>query len=180
MFDLEDEFARLIPALPESNKPAALTPDHLMINFFQPPGEWIDPRQWLGVIGLLLRSQTYLRDGSENIFIDNVLELFKIKGVLAGGSEFPSLAETLSYFQSLKLSGSSKRGKEWLESLTNRLTMLVHAFNATSRVTNSNMLQLLGQQSVIFRLRGYSGVPLRFLVNFLLIWLSCYKEGVQE
>jgi len=180
MFDLEDEFARLIPALPESQKPVALTPDHLMINFFQPPGEWIEPRQWLGVIGLLLRGQTYLRDGSENLFIDNVLELFIIKGVLAGGNEYPSLAETLGYFQILKLSGSSKRGKEWLESLTNRLTMLVHAFNATSRVTNSNMLQRLAQQSVIFRLRRYTGVPLRFLVNFLLIWLSCYKEGVQE
>ena len=178
MFDLEDEFARLIPALPEAARPIPLTPAHLLINFFEPPGDWVELKSWLWIIGLLLRGQTFVRDGSENLFIDTLLELFKTKGVLAGGSEYPSLAETLNYFQSMKLSGSSKRGKEWVETLINRFKMLVNAFSSTSHVTHSNTLQLLGQRSVIFRLRGCSGVPLRFLVNFLLIWLSCYKEGV--
>ena len=180
MFDMEDEFTPLIQTVPEPSKPIAITPAHLLINFFQPPGDWIEIRSWVGIIGLLLRGGMFLRDGSENLFTDSLLRLLKSKGVFAGNTEFPSLAETLCYFQSLKLSGSEVRGKTWLETLINRLRMLTNNFSQTARVTNSNLLQLLAQRSVIFRLRGQSGVPLQFLVNFLLVWLSYYKEGIQN
>jgi len=176
-FDMENEYSCLIPAISGSNKPVGLKREHLRICFFQPPGDWVTPRSWLEIISLLLRGETFIRDGSQNLFNDILLQLLRSKGVFSGSNQYPSLFEILSYFKGLKLSGSEVRGKTWLESLVNRFTMLSNAYRETSHVTNSNMLQLLADRSVIFRFKGLRGIPLQFLTNFLLIWLSCYKEG---
>jgi len=180
VFDTEDEFSDLIPAVPESDKPITITAAHLRICFFQPPGDWIGIKSWLETISLLLRGETFIRDGGQNLFNDSLLRLSKSKGVFAGSNRFPSLAEALHYFESLKLSGSEVRGKAWLESLINRMRMLVNTFDETSHVTCSDMLQLLADRSVIFRLQGKRGIPLQFLTNFLMIWLARYREGAIE
>jgi len=177
MFDLENEFARLVPAVPEPYKPITLATQHLKINFFQPPGDWIGLKSWLEIVSLLLRGQVYIRDGGQNLFEDSLLRLLRSKGVFSGSNRFPSLVETLRYFESLKLGGSEVRGKAWLESLINRMKMLVNAFEETSHVTCSDMLQVLANKSVIFMLRGKTGIPVQFLTSFLTMWLSCYKEG---
>jgi hypothetical protein len=176
-FDMENESSRLTAAVSGPNRPVGLKRRHLRICFFQPPGDWISPRSWLETVSLLLRGETFLRDGSQNLFNDILLNLLRSKGALSGSNRYPSLAEMLSYLKGVKLSGSEVRGKTWLESLINRFTMLCNAFRETSHVTSSNMLQLLADKSVIFRFKGLRGVPLQFLTNFLITWLSCYKEG---
>jgi len=180
ILDLEDEFSRLIPMVPEPNKPTALMPDHLRINFFQPPpGGWTTIRSWVEIVSLLLRGGTFIKDASQNLFEDSLLRLLKSKGSFSGSGLYPSLAETLCYFQSLRLSGSETRGKGWQETLINRMKMLVNNFEQSCHVTTSDMLELLANRSVIFRLRGKKGIPLQFLTNFLMLWLAAYKEATE-
>ena len=177
IFDLENEFSRLIPVAPESNKPIPISVSHLRINIFQPPSDKVTIKSWLEVVSLLLRGGTFIRDGSQNLFEDSLLRLLKSKGSFAGSGRYPSLAETLCYFESLKLGGSETRGKGWLETLVNRMKMLVNNFEQSCHVTSSDMLELLANRSVIFRLREKKGIPLQFLTNFLMLWLATYKES---
>ena len=104
----------------------------------------------------------------------------KQKGAFEGSGRYSSQAETLCYFQSLRLGGSEVRGKAWLESLVNRMTMLVNTYEPTSRVTNSNMLHLLVNKSVIFRFQNMRGVALHFLTTFLLTWLAAYRQSATD
>lgn len=180
MFDVEDELSRLVDAIPEPYKPVIITPEHLRINLFQPPTDRISLRIWLQTIAFLLRGEVYIRDGAQNLFEDSLTWLLKSKGSFAGSGCYPSLAETLCYFQGLKLSGSEVRGKTWLESLINRLKMLVNTYEPTCHVTSSNMLELLTNKSVIFRFQNLRGIPLHFLTNFLLTWLAVYKQRTPD
>jgi hypothetical protein len=178
IFDVEDELSRLVDAIPEPYKPVTITPEHLRINLFQPPSDGIGVRIWLQTIAFLLRGEVYIRDGAQNLFEDSLVRLLKSKGSFAGSGRYPSLAETLCYFQGLKLGGSEVRGKTWLESLINRLKMLVNTYEPICHVTSSNMLELLANKSVIFRFHNIRGIPLHFLTNFLLTWLAAYKQGI--
>jgi len=177
IFDVEDEFSPLAEAVPEPYKPVIIGPELLRINLFQPPGAWIKLKFWRQAIAFLLRSETFIRDGAQNLFNSCLNRLLKSKGSTSGSGKFPSLAETLCYLQGLKLSGSETRGKAWLESLINRLTMLCDTYEETAHVTSSDMLDTLAARSVIFRFGNLRKIPLQFLTNFLLIWLSAYKQN---
>lgn len=177
MFDVEDEFSCLIDAVPEPYKPVVITPEHLRINLYQPPGDWIKLKSWMEAIAFLLRSETFIRDGAQNLFNASLRRLLKNKGAFAGSGQYTSLAETLCYFQGLRLGGSEVRGKTWLESLVNRITMLCDTYEETCHVTGSDMLELLVNKSVIFRLQNMRKTPLQFLTNFLLMWLATYRQG---
>jgi len=176
LFDVEDEHSVLISIVAEGHKPISLLPAHLRICFFQPPSPAISFKTWLGDICLLLREQVYIRDGSVNLFSAKMLDLVKRKHDSAGPDQYPSLQETLECFSNMKFGGSKVRSGTWLESLLNRLTMLCDAFEETANVTCSNMLEQLARRSVIFRLRGVRGIPLQFMVNFLVAWLARYRE----
>lgn len=123
IFDVENELSRLIDAIPEPYKPVTITPEHLRICLYQPPSDRISLRIWLQTIALLLRGEVYIRNGAQNLFQDSLGRLLKSKASFNGSGRYPSLAETLRYFQGLKLSGSEVRGKAWLESLVNRMGM---------------------------------------------------------
>lgn len=177
VMDMEDEYSVLVSENSGPDRLVAINPVHLRINLLQPPTDSMSIKTWLENVCLLLRGQTFLRDGSTNLFNEHMLRLMKNKGTLSGSNEFPSLGEVLAYFRNLRLGGSNVRGKTWLESLINQLTMLYNSFEQTANVTSSDMLQLLANRSVIFRLNGLKGIPLHFLTNFLMVWLSCYMEG---
>jgi len=180
VFDIEDEYLVLIQAVSGSRQPVAILPHHLRISFFQPPCASIQLKTWLGDICLLLRQEVYLRDGSLNLFSTQMLDLVRRKHESSGPDNYPSLAETLENFSNLKFGGPKVRSGTWLESLLNRFNMLRDAFEETSHVTSSNMLQQLAARSVIFRLRGLRGIPLQFLADYLMTWLSRFKEGQQS
>ena len=177
VFDVEDEYSELVSAVAGPHRLIALLPHHLRIGFFQPPCAAVSTKTWLGDICLLLRQETFLRDGSLNLFNAQMLQLVKRKHETCGPDQYPSLAETLQCFANLKLGGARVRTNTWLESLLNRLQMLCDTFDETSHVTASNMLQQLAGRSVIFRLRGVRGIPLQFLADYLMLWLTRYKEG---
>ena len=179
VFDVEDEYSALVSAVAEAYKPIALLPRDLRVCFFQPPSPAVSIKTWLGDISLLLRQQAYLRDGSLNLFSAHMLQLVKRKHEACGLDQYPSLAEVVECFANLKLGGAKIRTNTWLESLLNRLQMLCDTFEETSHVTASDMLQRLADRSVIFRLRGFRGIPLQFLADYLMIWLTRYKETQQ-
>ena len=178
ILDLEDEYTRLLPSLP-AGALLPLEPEHLRINFFQPPGPWVSPAQWLGELSLLLRGQTFLRDGSLNLFRTGMGKLLVRKGVTVGGTDWPSLVETIEHFRGMPF-GPKSRNMGFLESLLNRLGGLADVFGQMARVMNSHSLSTLAQRSVIFRLHSLTGVPLQFLVSFLLLWLARYQEGAPQ
>ena len=175
IFDVDNEFSCLVDVIPEPYKPVIITPEHLRINFFQPPNDLIKLVLWLETIAFLLRSETFMRNGTQNLFNTSLSQLLKNKSP-ACSCQYPSLAETLHYFQSLKLGDSEERSKVELEILVNRITMLCNSYEQTSHVTNSNMLQQLATRSVIFRLHNIGGISLNFLTNFLLTWLAKYRQ----
>jgi DNA-binding PadR family transcriptional regulator len=175
IFDVDNEFSCLADVIPEPYKPVIITPEHLRINFFQPPNDLIKLVLWLETIAFLLRSETFIRNGGQNLFNTSLSQLLKNKGP-AGSRQYPSLAETLCHFQGLRLSEPEVCDKGRLESPVNRITMLCDTFEKTARVTKSNMLKLLANRSVIFRLHNIRGIPLKFLTKFLLMWLSKYRQ----
>lgn len=178
IFDIEDEYSRLSSALPAGTL-VGLEAEQLRLNLFQPPGEWISPAKWLDELSLLLRGGTFLRDGSLNIFRMGMAKLLERKGITTGRTDWPSLLEVIEYFQGLSF-GPKSRSAGFIESLLNRLVTLAIIFDQTAQVTNSDMLSSLSQRSVIFRLHGLTGIPLQFLVSFLLLWLARFREGVSN
>jgi hypothetical protein len=176
--DLEDEYSRLISLVPEGDV-LALGPEHLRFNFFEPPGPWISPSQWVNDLALLLRGQLFLRDGSLNVFTTGMGKLLQRKGATEGEGCWPSFVEVIEYFRGLGF-GPKSRSAGFLESLLNRLGMLADTFGRTARVATSRFLSDLAGRSVIFRLHGLTGIPLQFLVSFLLLWLARYREGTES
>jgi len=175
VIDVEDEFSRLLPLLP----PGSLLPIHytdLRVNFLQVPGPWVSIQNWLEEFCLLLRENCFLRDGSLNLFAIEMPELLDRTGVTRGGTNWPSLSEVIAFFDAKKL-GPKTRNAGYMESLLNRLRSLAANFDQTSRVTGSSMLEDLAKRSVILRLPRLAGIPLQFLVSYLLLWLCRYKEG---
>lgn len=170
IIDVEDEHSRLLPLLPEG----ALIPLHytdLRFSFFQTPGPWVATTSWNDELGLLFRSEFFLRDGSLNLFGPEMTKLLERKGVSAGGSDWPSLVDVIGHFAGLRF-GPKTRHAGYIESLLNRLFGLANSFEQTSRVTSSTMLPSLAQRSVIFRFPRLTGTPLQFLTSFLLLWLA--------
>ncbi len=178
IFDIEDEYSRLMPLFPDEQL-VALEPEQLKFNFFQPPGDWIKPASWMDELGLLLRGATFLRDGSLNLFRAGLTKMFERKGITNGQTDWPSLVEVINYFQGLKF-GPKMRSAGFLESLLNRIVTMGDTFDETAAVSQSNMLENLAQRSTIFRLHRLTGIPLQFLVSFLLLWLARFREGVSN
>lgn len=178
IFDLEGEYDVLVNAVTEPFKPLILAPRHLRINFFEPPADAIPWRTWMADLGLLFRQEMFLRDGSLNLLSDEMRQMIEGKGLVGGRPQFPSLAEVFEHFRDLKFGGGKIRSGTWLESLTNRLGALMNLFEETANVKSSDMLPRLASQPVIFRLRSLRGLPLQFFVNFMLTWLSRYREVV--
>jgi len=178
IFDIEDEYSRLIPELLDGQL-TALEPEQLRFNIFQPPGDLISPAGWLDELSLFLRGATFLRDGSLNIFRNGMTRLFERKGINDGGSEWPSLLEVIDYFGNLKF-GPKTRSAGYIESLLNRLVTIANYFDKTAGVSKSDMLANLAGRSVIFRLHGLVGLPLQSLVSFLLLWLARFREAAEN
>jgi len=178
ILDPEDEHAVLLPMLPEARRPVCLRPDDLRVCFFQPPVDSLATNTWLADLTLLARQQMFLRDGSLNLFAAEMKRLMQRKAAADG--QFPSLAETRQHFADLKFGSSKVRSSAWLESLVNRLTTLCDTFEQTAHVSSSDMLAHLAERSVVFRLRELRGIPLQFLTDFLIVWLSRYREAAPE
>jgi len=178
MLDPEGEFHLLVNAVAEPFRPLVLAPRHLRINFFQPPADAIPWKTWLEDLCLLFRQEMYLRDGSINLFDMEMRRLIEGKGIVGGRPQFPSLTATLEHFKNLKFGGGKVRSNTWLESLVNRIGMLCNVFEESSHVTHSDMLPQLAGRSVVFHLRGLRGLPLQFLVHYLVTWLARYREIV--
>ena len=177
VFDVEDEYSAVISMAPKGSL-SALTPDHLRFNLFQPPGPWVSTKSWLNEICLLLRG-LWLRDASINLLRTGMRRLLRQKGVTQGMGQWPSLNEVIEFFRG-KRYGPKSRNAGYLESILNRLESLADTLEQTAQITSSSMLTDLARRSVIFRLQGLAGLPLQFLVKFLLIWLTRYQEGVRE
>jgi len=176
IFDLEDEYARLAAAVVPERKPLILSLADLRMNLLQSPADTINWRSWLDDVCLLLRQETFLRDGSLNLFNTEMRNLIASKVTQAGAPTYPSLVEVRDRIAGLKFVGGKVRSATWLESIVNRLTMLCNTFEETAHVTRSDMLPRLAERSVIFRLRGLRGIPLQFLADYLLTWLARYRE----
>jgi hypothetical protein len=165
IFDLEDEYARLAAAVVPERKPLILSLADLRMNLLQSPADAIHWQTWLDDLCLLLRQETFLRDGSLNLFNTEMRNLIASKVTQAGALAYPSLVEVRDRIAGLKFGGGKIRSATWLESIVNRLTMLCNTFEETAHVTRSDMLPRLAERSVIFRLRGLRGIPLQFLAD---------------
>jgi len=180
LFDVENEYTRLVNALHDPFKPLVLAPRHLRFNFFEPPNDFTPWKNWLEDLGLRLRGDMFLRDGSINLFDEEMRQLIERKGLVGGRQQFPSLFEALSHFRDMKFGGAKVRSSTWLESLVNRLTMLANTFEDTVHVTHSDMLAQLATRSVIFQLRSLRGLQLQFLTNYLVSWLARHCEVISR
>ncbi len=175
IMDVEDEYGGLSSSLGEKGLVTVL-PDQLRLNFFQPPGSWVEVPSWLEEINLLMRGAMFLRDGSLNLFRTQMLRMLESAGVSKGGQDHPSMADVAGRFGGLAF-GPNSRNRGFLDSLLNRFNMLLDAFPRTANVIRSDMLEGLAGRNVIFRLHQLKGNPLQFLVGYLLIWLMRYREG---
>jgi len=178
VMDVEDEYGNLLNMV-GPDQMVAVSADQLRFNLFQPPGSWVPLVSWLEEINLLLRGGTFLRDGSLNLFRSGMLKMLSQSATSSSptpSQTYPALAEALPRFENMGF-GPNSRNRGYLDSLINRFNMLRDAFPNTFTITSSTMLEELARRNVIFRLHELKGIPLQFLVGFLLVWLMRYQEA---
>ena len=176
LMDVEDEYGDLVSILGK-DRVVAITPDQLRLNFFQPPGPWVAPASWLEEVNLLFRGATFLRDGSLNLFRTQMLKLFDASGATKGTQDYPCLTEATARFAGMGF-GPNSRNRGFVDSLLNRFNMLLDTFPGTAGVAVSDMMTRLAGRNVIFRMHQLKGIPMQFLVGYLLAWLMRYRDGV--
>jgi len=176
IFDTEDEYLPLVDAVCQRYKPVIIAPEDMMVNFFEPIADRTKALPRLETVGSLLRNHTYIRDDGENLL--NVFLRRLLNNKLASGktNRYPSLKEVLLYLQNIRKERAKSGYHPSLDVLINRLGILCQRFEKTAGVKSSNMLDLLAERSVIFRLGNIRRMPLQFLMDFLLTWLAEYKQ----
>lgn len=173
-FDFEDEYSDLYVEDPSSFY--VLDPSNIKVNLFQNPPN-TKPNEWFEKLMNVLRESLYLRDGSINMIGEILYQQYKIRGVLEGGENYPALMDIYKEISKLKFRVNSRNAGYW-ESLNNRCTDLVKLpmFDPKQGLD----FPMLMKKSIVFKLGGLSDYHQNLFVNYILTYISCYRERTEE
>jgi len=163
------EFLDLLPQFPDL---LLVTPREFKRNPLQPlPGEL--PVATSARVKNALRG-TFLRDGACNMAGDFIMSLYKAKGVLDGGMDYPTIGDL---YAAVKATGFRplSRHFQYAEGLTNRLQNLQTYLGESYDCTEGYDLGELLHRSVLFDLSGLPFDVAFFCVNELLAAVADYR-----
>ena len=173
IFDPENEYKVLL----RRTDPASflvLSPASDRDNFLQPPAG-VPPQEWLGRLKNLCREVFYFRDGSINLLDGIIRGLYANRGVLDGGSDYPSIADLVATLDRMEFKPGT-RFSGYHESLVNRFRSLAANLDKALSCRRGFDLAALANRTVVFRLAGMSDDIRNFYVCLKLLRLSSYME----
>lgn len=173
-FDFENEYSDLFIESP--NDFYILDSDDMKINLFQNPPN-TKPIEWFEKLMNVLRESLYLRDGSINMIGEFLYQQYKMRGILEGQKNYPALKDIHREINKVKFRVNSRNAGYW-ETLNNRCTDLVKLpmFDCKQGLD----FPMLMKKSVVFKLGGLSDYHQNLFVNYMLTYISCYRERTDD
>lgn len=141
------------------------------LNPFQnPEGSCYSDLEWLSGTVSVLRQTTYMRDGSCNLLLKIVGDMYRERGVFDGSKDYPSLKEVFDALITKKFSTQSRHAG-FLETAVNRIQWTLQSFpnlNARKSLVPAQVLK----RSLIIRMDDLSPEESEVFVNLFLHWLN--------
>ncbi len=175
IFDSENEYRVLLKRVSPKNV-VILSPKTDRDNFLEPP-PGVSPKEWLAKLKNLFRESFYLRDGSINLLDNLILNLYKNKGVLDGGKDYPCLPDLLSLLEMIEFKPAT-RFSAYHESLVNRFRGLGGELGEVLSCKKGYEIGRFSEGIVIYESRGLSDYLRNFYVNLKTLRLSSYYENL--
>lgn len=175
IFDVADEYGWLIKQLP-AEKLLVLSARNLPLAPFENPfGSCLSDLSWLSLITGVLRECMYLRDGSCNLLLKIVGDIYRERKVLEGSRDYPLLSEVFTELTRRKFSIQSRHAG-FLETLVNRFHGLLQSFPGMNAKHSLVPAQVL-QHSLIIRMSDLNPAEMDTFVSLFLIWLMAVLQG---
>ncbi len=143
--------------------------------FENPPGSCLDDLARLSQVVGVLREGLYLRDGSCNLLLKTVGDLYRERGVLDGSRDYPLAADVFQALITRKFSAQSRHAG-YLETLVNRFHGLLQSFPGMNAKRSAVPAELL-RRSAVISLADLSPGEIEVFTGLLLSYVACSIEG---
>ncbi len=138
------------------------------------PPEGVHPKIWMQLIADLFCRTTSLLDASLSLLTTIIDHLYAKYGVYAGSGNYPTFLELVEFLKTMKTHPRS-RTEGYRVSLLNRLGAFLATTPELYNCSKGYPLEELIKKSIVFELHGLLEPHAKFLVNYLLHWLFCYR-----
>jgi hypothetical protein len=175
VMDLADEYGWLIKRIPAEKLLVVNARTFPMALFQNPEGSCLSDLAWLSQVVGVLREVMYFRDGSCNLLLKTVGDMYRERGVLEGSRNHPMLSEVFVKLRNSKYSSQSRHAG-FLESLVNRFHGLLQSFPGMNAKCSLIPKQVL-RSSVIVRMADLSPAEIDIFTSFFILWLMAVLQA---
>jgi len=143
--------------------------------FGQPPGTHVAAMAWLSRVVGALRECWYLRDGSCNLLLKTVGDMYAERGLLTGSEGSLTVTDVFQALVSRKFSAQSRHAG-YLETLVNRFQGLALSFPGMNALRGVPPGEVLGR-SLLVRMADLSVGEIEVFSTVFVSWLTAFLEG---
>jgi len=177
--DLHGEYADLVAHLP-AGEAILLRPEELGLNPFEVPRRadgkpCMSPESWVGFLKEWIRA-AWLNDPSVNRFAEVLLDLYRERGVLEGGEDYPCLSDVIAALEQMSAARGSDRAKA-REKLIDRMSALRATLPGLDARRSRDIHELFWRHSVVLDLRDTADAALPLLFSLLVTVLTSAFEA---
>lgn len=176
VFDFDGEYLGLVSTYARGDFLAA-TAREMRLNPLEPlPFE--HPMDTISRFSTVVRSSWFIRDGGENYLSEQLVRMFKERGIFEGSRNFPTLINVL---EDLKAGRTSRndRTAAFRESLINRFSGLCAKLGPTYNCVQGHPMEELLSRNICLYLSGLSGYERIFFVTSYCDAAAAYKQRQQ-
>ncbi len=175
ILDVADEYGWLIHRFPVEKLLVIRARAFPLGLFVNPVGSILSPLAWLARVVGVLRECLFLRDGSCNLLLKIVGEMYRVNGVLGGSNDYPLFTEVFQKLVTSKFSSQSRHAG-FLETLVNRFHGLLQSFPALN-ARHSLIPEQVMQRALIIRMADLSPSEIDVFTGLFLNWFMAVREG---
>jgi len=143
--------------------------------FVNNPGSYLSDLANLSRVVSVFRESLFLRDGSHNLLLKTVGDMYRERGVIEGSGDYPVLTEVFNELVSRKFSAQSRHAG-YLETLVNRFQWLLQSFPCFNARKPINPGELF-KRSLIILMGDMSPEEQDFFINMFIHWLNTVLYG---
>jgi hypothetical protein len=172
--DQADEYRHLVNRFPPEKLLVLSARNFPLAPFENPVGSCLSDLSWLSQVVGVFREIFYLRDGSCNLLLKIVGDIYRERKVMEGSRDFPLLSEVFTELTRRKFSIQSRHAG-FLETLVNRFHGLLQSFPGMNAKRSLVPAQVL-QHSLIIRMSDLNPGEMDTFVSLFLIWLMAVLQ----
>jgi hypothetical protein len=175
VFDVGDEYGDLIHRFGPDKLLVIRARNFPLALFANPPGSRLSDVSWLSQVVSVLRETQYLRDGSCNLLLKVVGDMYRERGVFEGSGHYPVATEVFAELISRKFSAQSRHAG-YLETLVNRAQALLQSFPNFNARRSPAPAQVM-QRSLVVRMADLSPSEHDVFLNLFQVWQDSARVG---